>query len=130
MKKNADFLKQGFHHDADSPNTGKDAAGSVRITKHVIGSIIELAAIQVEGVARIAPITSPWAKILWRSQPQRGIAIDIRDNTIYTDVYLVVKHGFQMTEVGLNAQNAIAKALRDMIGMQIGEINIFIQDIS
>ncbi len=104
--------------------------GTVRITKHVLATIIELAALSVEGVARIAPISSSWARLWTRAKPQRGIALNVRGSVVSVDLYLILKPGVQMATVGRDAQNAVAAAIEDMLGMTAQEINVFIQDVA
>lgn len=106
-----------------------DAHGVVRITKHVLGSIIELAALEVPGVARLAPLSSPWPRV-FRSEPQRGIATSTRGRVLSVDLYVILEPGVNMPQVGRALQEAIAHAIEDILGMEPGEINIFIQDIA
>jgi uncharacterized alkaline shock family protein YloU len=106
-----------------------DAHGVVRITKHVLGSIIELAALGVAGVARLAPLSSPWPRV-FRAEPQRGIATSVRGKVLSVDLYVILEPGANMPEVGRAVQEAVAHAIEDIVGMEPGEINIFIQDIA
>jgi len=113
-----------------APNsTAADSHGSVRITKHVLASIIELAVLDVEGVARLAPVSSPWPRLL-RAEPQRGIAVNARGKVLAVDLYIILRPGVNMTQVGRAVQEAVAKAIEDILGMVPGEINVFIQDIA
>jgi len=106
-----------------------DALGSVRITKHVLATIIELTALAVPGVAKMAPVSSPWSRVLLRMQPKRGIAINVNGKTVSTDLFIILHPGAHMAQVGRAVQEAVAVALEDMLGMTPGEINVYIQDI-
>jgi uncharacterized alkaline shock family protein YloU len=112
-----------------APNSAADSHGSVRITKHVLASIIELAVLEVEGVARLAPVSSPWPRLL-RAEPQRGIAVNARGKVLSLDLYIILRSGANMTQVGRAVQEAVAKAIEDILAMVPGEINVFIQDIA
>lgn len=111
-------------------STSTDPLGSVRVTPQVLGSIIELAALSIEGVARIAPVTSPWPRVLGGSRPHRGIAVSIRNATINIDLYLVLVPGVHMAQVGHAVQDKVAADIEQMLGMAVGEINIYIQDVA
>jgi uncharacterized alkaline shock family protein YloU len=115
--------------DAASIPAASDAPGSVRITKQVLANIIEMAALGVEGVARLAPVSSPWPR-LWRAEPQRGIATNAQGKTLSVDLYLILQPGVHMTQVGRAVQEAVAKAIDEILGMVPGEINVFIQDVA
>ena len=123
---------QRLQHDAQTATTlpaTNDSQGAVRITKHVLASIIELATMEVEGVARLAPVSSPWPRLL-RAEPQRGIATNVRGKTLSVDLYIILHPGVQMAQVGHAVQEAIAKAIEEILGMTPGEINVYIQDIA
>lgn len=104
--------------------------GSVRITKHVLATIIELAALGVAGVAKMAPLSSPWPRMIFHAQPQRGLALNVHGNTVATDLYLILKPGVNMAQVGRSVQDAVTSAIEDLLGMTAGEINIYIQDVA
>ena len=110
--------------------TVTDPLGSVRITKHVLATIIELATLSVDGVAKMAPMSSPWPFILFHAQPQRGLALNVRGNTVAADIYLILKPGVNMAQVGRTVQDAVATAIEGLLGMTAGDINIYIQDIA
>jgi len=112
----------------DKPLT--DPLGNVRITKHVLASIIELAALGVQGVAKMAPISSPWPRMLTRIQPQRGLALNVHHNRVSADLYLILNPDVNMANTGRAVQDAVARAIEDMLGMTIGTINIYIQDVA
>jgi uncharacterized alkaline shock family protein YloU len=114
---------------ASTPPATTDAQGAVRITKHVLASIIEMAALSVAGVARLAPVSSPWPR-LWRAEPQRGIATNASGKTLSVDLYVILQPGVHMSQIGRSVQEAVAKAIEDILGMTPGEINVFIQDVA
>jgi uncharacterized alkaline shock family protein YloU len=105
------------------------SGGGVRVTRHVLASIIELAVHEVPGVARLAPVSSPWPRVL-RAEPQRGIATSARGRTLSVDLYLILRPGVNMAQVGREVQEAVAHAIETILGMTPGEINVFIQDVS
>lgn len=121
-------LQHDVQHAATLPAT-TDGQGAVRVTKHVLASIIELAALEVEGVARLAPVSSPWPRLL-RAEPQRGIATNVRGKTLSVDLYLILRPGVHMAQVGHAVQNAVSKSIEEILGMVPGEINVYIQDIA
>lgn len=132
-------MSQSQQHSTNAPvNSGgafpgeplADPLGSVRVTRHVLASVIELAALGIEGVARLAPISSPWPKLLMRAQPQRGMALNVHQNTVSADLYLILKPDVNMAQVGRAVQDAVAAAIEEMLGMQSGAINIYIQDVA
>ena len=122
--------QQRGHPDTLSNAPTLDPLGSVRITKQVLGTIIELAALAVPGVAKMAPVSSPWTRMVLRTQPRNGIAVNVHGKTVSADIYVILQPGAHMTQVGRAVQEAVVVAIDDLLGMLPGEINVYIQDIA
>ena len=63
-----------------------------------------------------------------RSQAD-GIRIEIEDEQVFADIYVVVEQDFNVREVSRNIQNEVARAISKMVGMEVGRVNIHIEDI-
>ena len=55
--------------------------------------------------------------------------MEVKDNVIRADLYLILKQDVNLREVSRNVQNQVARALQEMVGMEIGGIEIHIEDI-
>ena len=104
--------------------------GVVRITRQVLSAIVENSALQISGVARLAQSNDQWSRFLNREVPKGGIALTIRENTVAADLYLVVATGVNIVEIGTAVQEEVASSLEEMVGMQVREINVYIQDVT
>jgi uncharacterized alkaline shock family protein YloU len=58
-----------------------------------------------------------------------GVRIEVEDNIVVANLYLILKQHVNMREVSRNVQHQVARALQEMVGMEIGEIEIHIEDI-
>jgi len=58
-----------------------------------------------------------------------GVRIEVEDNTIVASLYLVLKKDVNIREVSRNVQGQVARALQEMVGMDVGEVEIHIEDI-
>ena len=58
-----------------------------------------------------------------------GVRLEVKDNTVYANLYLILKENVNIREVGRNVQHQVARALQEMVSMEIGEIEIHIEDI-
>jgi uncharacterized alkaline shock family protein YloU len=90
-------------------------------------------ALQIPGIARIANTShdyGQWTRLLGRETPRQGVALTIKDNTVSADLYIVVNAGVDIVEVGSAVQEEVASALEEMVGMQVGEVNVYIQDVA
>ena len=55
--------------------------------------------------------------------------IEVEDDTVYADIYLVLKKDVNIREVSRNVQQQIARAIQEMVGMDVGHVDIHIEDI-
>src|SRR5689334_24972950 len=54
---------------------------------------------------------------------------DLKDNTVFANLYLILKHDVNIRDVSREVQQQVARALQEMVSMDIGEIEIHIEDI-
>ena len=104
--------------------------GVVRVAPQVLSAIVINSALQTPGVTRIARSNDQWSHFLSRDVPRQGVALTIKDNTISADLYLVVAPSSNIVEVGTAVQEEVASSLEEMAGMQVREINVYIQDVA
>lgn len=67
--------------------------------------------------------------MLLHRQEEDGLHVEVEDDTVYTDIYVVLDADVNIREVGRNIQTAVARAITDMIGMQVGMVNVHVEDI-
>lgn len=106
-----------------------DSPGTIRIAPEVLATIVNLTAMSVPGIVAMAQV--PRSRLLGRGEPDatRGVRVDVRDNTVHADLYVVVAHGTNMVAVGNELQHKVAQAVHEMLGMGVRGINVYIQGI-
>jgi len=104
-------------------------AGRTTVSPDVLITIARLSALAVPGVSRMAPV-SGGVNRLFRRGAEDGVRIQVEDNTVFADLYLVLKEDVNIREVSRNIQQQVARAIQEMVGMEVGHINIHIEDIS
>jgi len=91
--------------------------------------IISRTAQDVQGVARMGTVPpSRVGQLLKGSQTRDGVLVRV-DGAVSTDVYLVVHGDSNLLDLGERVQGAVAHAIREMIGMDVHEVNVYIQDV-
>ena len=116
-----------------SPQAGGhlgEELGSVRIARRVLRTVVEQATLGVRGVTRMAGLRNEWPHLLGRPLPQHGVSLTIRDNTVAVDVYLIVQPDTSIVDVGIAVQEAVTTAVEHILGMGVGEVNVYIQDVA
>lgn len=116
-------------------NTGKGepgedyrTIGKTTIDPEVLVTIARLTALEVPGVSRMATMPRSANRLLARGANE-GVRLEILDDLVYADLYLVVKNGVSIMEVSHQVQADVARSISEMVGMHIGRINIHVEDI-
>jgi len=102
--------------------------GKTTVAPDVLVTIARLSALSVPGVSRMANI-SGGVNRLFKRGIHDGVRIEVEDNVIVANLYLVLKPDVNIREVSREVQHQVARALQEMVGMDIGEIEIHIEDI-
>lgn len=102
--------------------------GKTTVAPDVLVTIARLSALSVPGVSRMAKVTGGVNKLFKRGVHD-GVRMEVKDNTAYVNLYLILKSDVNIREVSRNVQGQVARALQEMVGMDIGEIEIHIEDI-
>jgi uncharacterized alkaline shock family protein YloU len=104
--------------------------GKTTIALDVLLTIARLTTLSVKGVSRLSDINQTGVKnILKRGQTSEGVFIQVQDDIVYVDLYVILESETNIREVSRNIQREVSRAISDMVGMQVGRINVHIEDI-
>jgi uncharacterized alkaline shock family protein YloU len=98
------------------------------VSPDVLITITRLSALSVPGVSQMAQV-SGGVNRLFRRGLGDGVRMEVKDNVVRADLYLILKRDVNIREVSRNVQSQVARALQEMVGMDIGGIEIHIEDI-
>ena len=111
-------------------NENSVTPGKTTISIDVILTITRLTTLDVPGVHRMSQVPSRrFRTMLLHRQEEDGLHVEVVDDVVYTDIYVVLESDVNIREVGRNIQSAVARAITEMIGMQVGVINVHVEDI-
>jgi uncharacterized alkaline shock family protein YloU len=102
--------------------------GKTTIAPDVLLTIARLATVEIQGVSRMASVPGGVSWIPKRSQAD-GIRIEIEDDRVYADIYVILHHNVNVREVSRNIQREVTRSISKMVGMEVGRVNIHIEDI-
>lgn len=105
-----------------------DTPGKTTVSPEVLVTIARLSTMAVPGVSHMASVPGG-VNSLFRRGSGDGVRIETQENTVFADLYFVVKQDVNIREVSRNVQKQVARAIQEMVGMEIGHINIHIEDI-
>jgi uncharacterized alkaline shock family protein YloU len=105
-----------------------ESRGKTTIDPGVLINIAKLAALSVDGVSSMSP--GPHSiESIFKSSYSGGVNINVENNTVDVDLYLVLKSDSDLYKISEKVQNKVARAITEMVGMEIGRVNIHIEDI-
>ena len=103
--------------------------GSVTMSPNALISLIGRSINDVDGVARMAAVPpSRVGKLLTGSHTRDGILVHV-DDAVSIDVYVIARNDISLLQLGEQIQVAVGSAIEDMAGMNVREVNVYIQDV-
>ncbi len=108
----------------------EEELGKVTIAPQVLLTIARLSTLATPGVAAMSStFAGSVGRLLRRERLDEGIKIQVEDDIVYLDLYIIVEPNVNLLELGRQIQHDVARAINDMLGMHVGEVNIHIQDV-
>ena len=104
--------------------------GNVTIAPEVLLSLVRLTALATPGVARLYAGMPNGVRRLFSGKAAEGIRIEIEDHTVAIELYIVAEPDAHMLPLGQTLQHEINRAIQDVVGMPVKEINIHIEDVA
>jgi uncharacterized alkaline shock family protein YloU len=102
--------------------------GKTTIAPDALITIARLATLAVPGVAGMSGIPGGVNRWLKRGAAD-GVQIEVADNVVTADVHIVVKADQNVREVGRCVQTEVARALEEMVGLDVSAVNVTIDDV-
>lgn len=105
--------------------------GNVMISEDVIGTIVDHAVCEIEGVVGLS--TKPGADIaelIGKKNWGKGIKVVIaEDDSLEIDCNVIVAYGQNIVAVAANIQQAVSGAVESMSGVKVSSVNVNICEI-
>jgi len=102
--------------------------GKTTIAPNVLLTIARLATLEVKGVSHMSEMPGGVNRIFQRDYEQ-GVRIRIEEDRVYIDLYVILKADVNVREVSWNIQQEVFRSISEMVGMEVGRVNVHIDDI-
>jgi len=104
--------------------------GTVTIHPSVVATVARLTALATPGVARLGGERRYGVgRMLPRPSAGRGVDVRFDDGTITVDLYVVAEAQTSLMGLGELLQSEVSRAIRNLVGMEVRAVNVFIQDV-
>jgi uncharacterized alkaline shock family protein YloU len=129
MSDHSDQTENVHANEKDNPDDFHRAPGQTTIAPEVLLTIARLTTLKVPGVSRMGSVSSGVNRLFQRGIGE-GVRIEIKEgDLVYADLYVVLQHDLNMRDVSRKIQTQVARAISEMVGMQVGRVNVHIEDI-
>ncbi|TAK13646.1 MAG: Asp23/Gls24 family envelope stress response protein [Anaerolineae bacterium] len=102
--------------------------GKTTIAPDVLLDIARLTTLGITGVSQLAT-SQAMARLFQGGHQSSGVRVLIDDNRVDVDIRVILFPDHNLRQVSRDIQNSVARAINDMVGMEIGRVNIHIEDI-
>ncbi|TDX52192.1 Asp23/Gls24 family envelope stress response protein [Orenia marismortui] len=105
--------------------------GMVKISEDVISIIAGLAAMECYGLVGMASksFQEGLAKLLGTEHLSNGVEVEINEEGVKVDLYIIVEYGTKISEVAHNVIDRVKYTLEEMTGVSVLEVNINVQGV-
>jgi uncharacterized alkaline shock family protein YloU len=101
----------------------------VTVSPEVLLTVARLSTLRVEGVARMSMIPGGVNRLWKRTPSAEGVQILVDGQTVDIDLFIVTRAEANMREVSHQVQREVARAIRQIVGMDIKAVNVHIDDV-
>jgi uncharacterized alkaline shock family protein YloU len=108
----------------------EEQLGKVTIAPNVLVTIVQKTADSVPGVAKLCDNIPGVKRLLGLHTVGRGVEVNVVDSSVSVDVYLMAKRNVDLLQMGRQLQQEITRAIEDIVGMQVREVNVHIEDVA
>ncbi len=107
--------------------------GRVLIAPAVLAQIVERSTLGVPGVAAMCPRHPRFDRLRGRAlgeqQSPSGVHVRVADDTVHAEIAIVARADANILALGRRVQREVGEALERMVGMAVGEVNVFVDEV-
>lgn len=110
----------------------KSENDGIQISNDVVAVIAGVAVSEVQGVAGMAGGFAGGISEVFSGKKNlaKGIKADIEDGKAKLDVNIIVEYGSRIPDVAFEIQNRVKKAVENMTGLVVEEVNVHVQGVN
>ncbi len=118
---------------AFQPQPGSDAhpLGKIEVLPHAIHTIALQATYECYGVLGMASprLRNGRAVILPAEQASQGVRVQVINDQLVIDIYVVLEYGLRISEIAHNIMSSVKFSVEKMLGIPVRQVNINVQGL-
>lgn len=105
--------------------------GKIQVSPRAIASIAARAVLSSYGVVGMAAATlrDGIAEILNVDNVYRGVEVEVADEQVIIDLYVVIEYGTRISEVAHNMMESVKFSVEQALAMPVAEVNVHVQGV-
>lgn len=108
-----------------------NAFGEVQIADEVVAIISGLAALEVEGVAKMSGnVPNELVSMLGMKNLSKGVKVEVSPENVQIDLALEMKYGYSIPKVSAQVQEKVKGAIESMTGLTVERVNVHIVGVA
>lgn len=107
----------------------KESYGRIEVAPEVLATIAHFAALRVEGVYKMGQIPPDMARVFRRAAKHDGVVLDLTDNKINFNIYVIMEPRVNIMEASRQIQVAVKEAMDTMVGVPVEAVNVHVEDV-
>lgn len=104
--------------------------GNIKIADEVVRIVASKAAMEISGVYKMSGgVADEVNKIFGKKNQAKGVKVEVGEKECTVEAYIIVEYGVSIPEVAGSVQQNIIRAITDMTGLKVVEVNVVVQDV-
>ena len=113
------------------PEDENNEESGIKIADDVVAVIAGKAASEVSGVFGMSGgFAGGITEVFGKKNFTRGIKVDVQEQKVKIDVNIIVEYGARIPDVAFEIQNRVKKAVENMTGLDVLEVNVHVQGVN
>ncbi len=105
--------------------------GTVRIAPQVLHTIARMTTLAVPGVSRMSDdLPASVDRFLKGKTGKAGVHMEIVDDAVSVNLYIIVEQQVNVYQVCREVQEQVARAIKDMVGMPVLAVNVYVENVA
>lgn len=108
----------------------EESLGKVTIAPNVLTTIVRQTVLEQPGVRRLTsvpPKMRGWPGAIRVAED--GIIVSVDDDGIHVEIHIAAENGINLLKLGEALQDSIFRAIEEMLGMNVAEVDVFIDEV-
>lgn len=114
--------------DTVQPGEYASERGKTTVSPEVMLTIARMTTLNVPGVSALSNVPAGVNRLFQRGYGE-GVRIDVREDVVYIDLYLILKKDVNIRDASRQVQQQLTRAISEMVGLRVGRVNIHVEDI-